>query len=77
MLTVLYLICISLCLIWFLLASRKELPLLVLTHTLLQYAFTLVSWFFQLNYLLSGVLLVFLMVSAILLILGQKSQLFP
>lgn len=72
MLTLLYLVFIGFCLLWFLLASRKELPLLVATHAILQYAFTLVSWFFQLNYALSALLLVFLMITAILLVWARN-----
>lgn len=72
MLTSLYLIFITCCLFWLLLAKRKELPLLVVMHAILQYAFTLISWFFQLNYALSAILLVFLMISALLLIWARN-----
>jgi hypothetical protein len=72
MLNILYIGFIAAGLLWFLLAGRKEMPLLVITHSVLQYAFTLISWFFQLNPALSALLLVFLMLSGVLLIWARS-----
>ncbi len=72
MLNFLYIGFISLGLIWFLGASRKEMPLLVIMHTLLQYAFTLICWFFQINTALSALLLIFLMLTGLLLLWARS-----
>lgn len=72
LINLLYIGFISLGLIWFLAAGRKEMPMLIIMHTILQYAFTLACWFFQLNTALSGLLLIFLMMTGLLLIWARS-----
>ncbi|GAB4409955.1 MAG: hypothetical protein OHK0039_13980 [Bacteroidia bacterium] len=55
-----------------LLAGRKEVPVIVLLHALVQYAFTLAQWAFRLNDYLSGMLLGFIILSSLLLFWGRS-----
>lgn len=53
---------------YLLLARRKELPLLVISHGLLQYFFTLIMWFSEMESQLSSVTLLFIVATSTLLI---------
>ena len=75
MLDGIYLLFILALTVYLLLSSKKELPLTVVVHAVLQYIFTLVMWFTDMNSYLAAVLLAFMVSTTGLLIWGKKSEL--
>ncbi|MCI4669602.1 MAG: hypothetical protein MRZ79_15820 [Bacteroidia bacterium] len=59
-------------LMYFLFAGRKELPLLLVSHALLQYGLSMVLWYFHLSGSLASILMVFIWISSILLIWARS-----
>ncbi len=58
--------------IYFFFSERKEIPLVLVLHALLQYGFTMVLWYFKLTPSLSSILVIFLWLSSIMLIWGRS-----
>ena len=58
--------------LYFLFSGWKEIPLLLICYALLQYGLTLVLWGFQLSSGLSSMLMLFIWLSAIMLIWGRS-----
>ncbi|MEL6192058.1 MAG: hypothetical protein AAFR66_08415 [Bacteroidota bacterium] len=72
MLTWLYVLFIVLISAYLVFSERKEVPLFVVLHAILQYGFTLALWLFQMTSLLGGLLLGFISASTFLLIWARS-----
>ena len=72
MLTWLYVLFIVLISAYLVFSERKEVPLFVVLHAILQYGFTLALWLFQMTSLLGALLLGFIAASTFLLIWARS-----
>lgn len=72
MLDVLYFTFIACSLGYFVLSPRKEFPLLLLLHAVLQYGVTQLMWLGQSDQRVAGLLLLFVLLSSALLIWGRS-----
>lgn len=59
-------------LLYFLFSSRKELPMLLVCHALLQYGLSMVLWSFHLSSSLASIIMVFIWISSIMLIWARS-----
>ncbi len=67
-----YLLFILALTVYLLLSAKKELPIIVVVHAVLQYILTLVMWFTDMSPYLAGVLLAFMVSTTGLLIWGRS-----
>ena len=72
MLTTLYLIFIVGCFAYLLFSPRKEIPLIILMHALVQYVMTLIFWIFHMNTYFSAMLLGFMLLTTLILIWARS-----
>lgn len=72
MLDFVYLLFILLLILYLMVAQRKELPFLVITHVVIQYFFTTLSWMTSMDGQVAAILLLFLIASSTLLIWGRN-----
>lgn len=71
MLDFIYLLFILLLISYLLVAQRKEIPFLVVTHVVIQFFFTTISWMADMDGQISAILLLFLVASSTMLVWGR------
>jgi len=72
MLDFVYLLFIFLLIFYLMAAQRKEMPFLILTHVVIQYFFTTISWISGMDDQVAAILLLFLVASSTLLVWARS-----